>query len=98
MQFWSEIAAAGGERYLKSYCFGTNISTPTPGFSFVDYCTPRGLETFEPCSIADFACWPWVVPYHNQGIDLAEFPNVKRWYETIMARPATIRGFEVPLS
>ncbi len=30
MQFWSDIAKAGGERYLKSYCFGTNLSTPTP--------------------------------------------------------------------
>jgi lysine/ornithine N-monooxygenase len=55
MQFWSDIAEAGGERYLKSYCFGTNISTPTPGFSFADYSRPRGLETFEPCSIKDFA-------------------------------------------
>ena len=55
MQFWLELAKAGGERYLKSYCFGTNISTPTPGFSFADYSEPRGLETFEPCSIEDFA-------------------------------------------
>ena len=55
MQFWSQLAEAGGERYLKSYCFGTNISTPTPGFSFADYSAPRGLETFEPCSIGNFA-------------------------------------------
>jgi len=69
MQFWSQVAAAGGLRYLKSYCFGTNLSTPTPGFSFADYSQPRGLETFEPCSISDFAdygLWfqqnnvPWV--------------------------------------
>lgn len=57
MQFWSDIAEAGGERYLKSYCFGTNISTPTPGYSFADYSRPRGLETFEPCSIKDFASY-----------------------------------------
>lgn len=55
MLFWSQIAKAGGERYLKSYCFGTNISTPVPGFSFADYNVPRGLETFEPCSIENFA-------------------------------------------
>ena len=42
MQFWSQIAEAGGERYLKSYCFGTNISTPRPGYSFADYSEPRG--------------------------------------------------------
>jgi FAD-dependent urate hydroxylase len=71
MRFWSDIAAAGGERYLKSYCFGTNISTPTRGYSFADYSHPRGLETFEPCSIRDFAAYglwfqqenvPWVEP------------------------------------
>jgi cation diffusion facilitator CzcD-associated flavoprotein CzcO len=55
MQFWSQIAAAGGERYLKSFCFGTDIATPERGFSFVDYSRPRGLETFEPCTIKDFA-------------------------------------------
>jgi FAD-dependent urate hydroxylase len=54
MLFWSQLAEAGGARYLKSYCFGTNISTPTPGSSFADYSEPRGLETFEPCSIEDF--------------------------------------------
>jgi FAD-dependent urate hydroxylase len=57
MQFWSGIAEAGGERYLKSYCFGTNIATPARGFSFADYSEPRGLETFEPCSIRDFAAY-----------------------------------------
>jgi cation diffusion facilitator CzcD-associated flavoprotein CzcO len=55
MLFWSQIAEAGGERYLKSYCFGANLSTPRTGFSFADYSGPRGLETFEPCSIGDFA-------------------------------------------
>jgi cation diffusion facilitator CzcD-associated flavoprotein CzcO len=57
MLFWSQIAEAGGDRYLKSYCFGTNISTPIPGYSFADYSQPRGLETFEPCSIGDFAAY-----------------------------------------
>jgi GST-like protein len=49
-------------------------------------------------SIADFAIlgWAWRHPRHN--VDLAEFPHVKRWYETLMARPATQRGFDVALS
>ena len=54
MQFWSQIANAGDERYLKSFCFGTDIATPERGSSFADYSRPRGLETFEPCSIKDF--------------------------------------------
>ena len=49
-------------------------------------------------SIADFAilAWAWRHPRHK--VDLAEFPNVKRWYETLMARPGVRRGFEVKLS
>jgi GST-like protein len=49
-------------------------------------------------SIADFAIlgWAWRHPRHK--VDLAEFPNVKRWYETMMARPAVARGFAVKLS
>jgi cation diffusion facilitator CzcD-associated flavoprotein CzcO len=78
MRFWSDIADAGGERYLKSYCFGTNVSAPAPGFSFADYSGPRGLETFEPCSIAHFADYgnwfqqnnvPWVEPIEIRLVD-----------------------------
>jgi GST-like protein len=49
-------------------------------------------------SVADFAIlgWAWRHPRHK--VDLAEYPNVRRWYERMMARPATARGFEVPLS
>ena len=44
-------------------------------------------------SIADMAAWPWVVPYERQGQNLDEFPNLKRWFEAIKARPAVQRGF-----
>jgi GSH-dependent disulfide-bond oxidoreductase len=48
-------------------------------------------------SIADFAIlgWAWRHPRHN--VDLAEFPNVKRWYDALMARPGVARGFALPL-
>jgi GST-like protein len=46
-------------------------------------------------SIADMASWPWVVPYERMGQDLNEFPNLKRWFETMKARPAVERGFAV---
>lgn len=49
-------------------------------------------------SIADFAILGWAWRHERHLIDLADFPNVKRWYETMMARPATRRGFEVALS
>jgi GST-like protein len=47
------------------------------------------------CSIADMACWPWIVPHERQGMSMADFPNVGRWYERMKARPALRRGFDV---
>jgi GSH-dependent disulfide-bond oxidoreductase len=45
-------------------------------------------------SIADMACYPWIVPYEAQGQSLEDFPNLKRWFEAIKARPATVRAYE----
>jgi GST-like protein len=45
-------------------------------------------------SIADMASYPWIVPYERQGQKLEDYPNLKRWFETIKARPATIRAYE----
>lgn len=50
------------------------------------------------CSIADFAILGWAWRHERHKVDLAEFPNVKAWYERCMARPATKKGFEVALS
>ena len=44
-------------------------------------------------SIADIACWPWIVSHERQGQNLDDFRNVKRWFEAIRERPAVIRGF-----
>ncbi|MCS7101976.1 MAG: glutathione S-transferase N-terminal domain-containing protein [Burkholderiaceae bacterium] len=46
-------------------------------------------------SIADIAAFPWIVPHARQGIDLADFPHVRRWFEAIAARPAVQRGLQV---
>jgi len=45
-------------------------------------------------SIADIASYPWIVPHESHGQNLDDFPNLKRWFETIAARPATVRAFE----
>jgi GST-like protein len=47
-------------------------------------------------SIADIATYPWVSRHDYQEIDLAKFPNVKRWYDTLSARPAVQAGMKVP--
>jgi len=44
-------------------------------------------------SIADMACYPWVVPHEKQGQQLSDFPNLKRWFETIADRPAVQRAY-----
>lgn len=45
-------------------------------------------------SIADMACYPWIVPYERQQQKLEDFPNLKRWFETMRDRPAVIRAYE----
>lgn len=47
-------------------------------------------------SIADMSIWPWVSRFEWQQMDLGKYPNVKRWYEEIAARPAVQRGYQVP--
>ncbi len=49
-------------------------------------------------SVADFAIMGWAWRHERHQVDLAEFPNVDRWYRAMMARPGTARGFEVALS
>jgi GST-like protein len=45
-------------------------------------------------SIADMAAYPWIVPYAAQGQKLEDFPHLKRWFEAIKSRPATLRAYE----
>ena len=47
-------------------------------------------------SIADIACWPWVSRYEWQGINLAEYSNVRSWYKRLLQRDAVQRGYHVP--
>ncbi|MFI4986517.1 MAG: glutathione binding-like protein [Alphaproteobacteria bacterium] len=50
----------------------------------------------EAYTIADIATYPWAARHEWQTVDLAEFPNVKRWYDAIGTRPAVVRGMAVP--
>ena len=45
-------------------------------------------------SIADMASYPWIVPWKRQQQDLDQFPNLKRWFEAMRARPAVVRAYE----
>ncbi|MCC5809027.1 MAG: glutathione S-transferase N-terminal domain-containing protein [Ectothiorhodospiraceae bacterium] len=44
-------------------------------------------------SIADMACYPWVVPHERQGQNIDEFPEIKRWMQAMEARPAVQRAY-----
>jgi GST-like protein len=45
-------------------------------------------------SIADMATWPWALPYKRQGVDLDEYPNVRRWFDAMKERPAVHKAVE----
>jgi GST-like protein len=44
-------------------------------------------------SIADMASYPWIVPHERQGQNLGDFPHLRRWFETMRARPAVQRAY-----
>jgi GSH-dependent disulfide-bond oxidoreductase len=48
----------------------------------------------EDYSIADMACYPWIVPHERQGQKLEDFPHLQRWFETLKARPAIESAYE----
>ncbi|WP_434055794.1 MAG: glutathione S-transferase N-terminal domain-containing protein [Roseibium sp.] len=47
-------------------------------------------------SIADMACWPWISRYEWQQVDLTKYPNVRSWYQRLLARDAVQKGYHVP--
>ena len=47
-------------------------------------------------TIADVATWPWISRYEWQGVSLDDYPNVRRWYDAVRARPGVQRGYDVP--
>jgi len=46
-------------------------------------------------SIADIAIFPWIVTHKAQGLTLAEYPHVEKWFATVRARPAVRAGMDV---
>ena len=87
LQFNAGKAPYAEERYLnEAKRLYKVLNTRLEGEAFVagDY------------SIADIAIWPWISRYEWQRINLDDYPNVKRWYLEIAARPAVIKGYAVP--
>jgi len=53
----------------------------------------RAFVAGDEYSIADMASYPWIVPHERQGQKLEDFPNLKRWFDAIWARPATKKAY-----
>lgn len=74
------------ERYVKetSRLYGVLNKQLSDGRAFIagDY------------SIADMACYPWVVPHERQRQTLSDFPHLQAWFERVRARPATVRAYQ----
>jgi GSH-dependent disulfide-bond oxidoreductase len=51
-----------------------------------------------PLSVADFAILGWAWRHERHQVSLDAYPNVQRWYQALMSRPAVKRGFDVALS
>src|SRR5262249_10204458 len=45
-------------------------------------------------TIADMCCYPWAAGWEARGIDIEEFPHVKRWLGAVVARPAVQKAME----
>jgi GST-like protein len=53
----------------------------------------RSFIAGEDYTIADIASYPWIVPWKRQQQNLDDFPNLRRWLETVGARTATVRAY-----
>ena len=62
-------------------------------YGVLDRQLARGGYIVGDYSIADMACYPWIVPYEAHGQRLEDFPELKRWFNTIHDRPATLRTY-----
>jgi cation diffusion facilitator CzcD-associated flavoprotein CzcO len=102
MAFWSAIARAGNARYLKSFCFGTNVYVPEPGYGFSEWSTARGLEAFEPCSMEQFAEYGlWVQQRCVAGLEQQDVVAIRDdggVFHLTLADGETLRAHRVVLA
>lgn len=64
-------------------------------YGVIDKRLAQALYVAGEYSIADMAIFPWARSHANQGIDLADYPNVKRWFDAINQRPAVQRAVQI---
>jgi GST-like protein len=67
-------------------------------FNVMDRRLAQAEYLAEEYSIADIACWPWVMQHDWAGLDISGLPNLSRWLAAVSARPAVQRGAAVPVA
>lgn len=65
-------------------------------YGVLDQCLSEACYLAGEYSIADIATYPWVARHEWHGVNLADFPNVKAWFERISLRPGVAKGMAVP--
>ena len=75
------------------YAIDRYVNETSRLYAVLDRQLERRAFIGETYSIADIACYPWIVPYERQLQDLNQFPNLRRWFEEIRERPATVRAY-----
>ncbi len=88
VQYAPERIAYAMERYVKETgrLYGVLDKHLSDGRDFI------GGKDY---SIADMACYPWVVPHERQQQDMEHFPHLLRWFQRIAERPATVRAYDL---
>jgi GST-like protein len=54
----------------------------------------RAFIASDDYTVADMACYPWIVPWKRQQQNLDDFRNLRRWFDAVGARPCTVRAYE----
>jgi GST-like protein len=77
------------------YAIGRYVKETTRLYSVLDKrLASRRFVAGDDYSIADMASYPWIVPHERHAQVIGDFPNLKRWFDEIAARPATVRAYE----
>jgi GST-like protein len=88
---WSTLAAEKSEAALKHH-----VSLVDRVYRLLDGRLRQRQYLADEYSIADIAAYPWIAVSDWTTLNLADYPNLERWYEKVGGRPAVARGMELP--
>ncbi len=103
--FWqmSNLGPMGGQNHhfvtyqteKIPYAINRYVNEVSRLYQVLDYRLENREFICDEYSIADMACYPWIVPHERQKQQIERFPNLKAWLERIKTRPATIRAYDI---